>query len=341
MVQAEHPAGVKEENGTVIELQSGSRDVLAKTFPGDGSMRVFRLFGIGEGKLFDAKQLESYCNITDEHTTQATVVKETLGTERAVFTAKGGTMKVQKQKRKREAEVNIRSIVEEADKLISENSSTDSKVNREDACKIMLGLTHSWRREVVPPASTWSSPVVGVSEMRNEVVSQGWYGKTADWVPSREGWKKRKPLPVVRQGWSVRDRQAAAITEEEKALQRRWMERYLRLETHTISNIKNVHKANPYVHYEAESERMLGFGLGLTESAMKTFVEMERGQGEGAHKRKLDSEKKKKDKTEEKKKKEEEKKEEEESQREKERENENEGGDGRDTTEGGGCMTDV
>ena len=80
-------------------------------------------------------------------------------------------------------------------------------------------------------------------------------------MPSREGWKKRKPLPVVRQGWSVRDRQAAAITEEEKALQRRWMERYLRLETHTISNIKNVHKANPYVHYEAESERMLGFGL--------------------------------------------------------------------------------
>jgi hypothetical protein len=51
VVQAEHPAGVKEENGTVIELQSGSRDVLAKTFPGDGSMRVFRLFGIGEGKL--------------------------------------------------------------------------------------------------------------------------------------------------------------------------------------------------------------------------------------------------------------------------------------------------
>ena len=52
--------------------------------------------------------------------------------------------------------------------------------------------------------------------MRNEVVSKGWYGKTTDWVPSREGWKKRKPLPVVRQGWSVRDRQAAAITEEER-----------------------------------------------------------------------------------------------------------------------------
>ena len=67
--------------------------------------------------------------------------------------------------------LNIRSIVEEADKLISENSSTDSKVNREDACKIMLGLTHSWRREVVPPASTWSLPVVGVSEMRNEAMN--------------------------------------------------------------------------------------------------------------------------------------------------------------------------
>ena len=79
-------------------------------------------------------------------------------------------MKIQKQKRKREAEVNIRSIVEEADELISKNSSTDSKVNREDACKVMLGLTHSWRREVVPPAGTWSSPVVGVSEMRNEAM---------------------------------------------------------------------------------------------------------------------------------------------------------------------------
>ena len=87
------------------------------------------MFGIGEGLLFDAKQLESYCKITDKHTTQAAVV----------------TKMVEKQKRKREAAVNIRSIVEEADELISENSSTDSKVNREDACKTMLGLTHSWR----------------------------------------------------------------------------------------------------------------------------------------------------------------------------------------------------
>jgi hypothetical protein len=85
---------------------------------------------------------------------------------------------------------------------------------------------------------------------------------------------------VLRTGAQARDRRQKTFTAGDKLLQQRWMQRYL-LTYMQETDIKVVHKQNPYKFYETTSEDTLGFGLGFTVPRMRLNVEVRRGLKEG------------------------------------------------------------
>ena len=283
VLHVEHPEMVDQEDSRPLELPGGARDVLSKVFPGDGSMVVHRLYGIGKGARYTAEDLKTYCDVTEETTISSTVLLGAVGCERAMITMKGAERQKERKRMKRGLEKQVTGIVEESQLLLKKNDEYDAKVNIEDGKKIMLGLTHSWRRELAPPAATWKDAIDGVNVLSNELVAQGWYGRADTWEPleSREGFMVRKLQDCERQGRAVRDRKDPPRSKATMERRGEFMQAYLILEPNN-PNIKSVHKRNAYKWLESHSEDSLGFGDGVTETQMKTWVERARGKGEGA-----------------------------------------------------------
>jgi len=299
VLHVEHPELVDQEDSKPLELPGGARDVLSKAFPGDGGMIVYRLYGIGKGARYSAEELKAYCKITAETTTKSRVVAGALGCEKAMVTVKGEERENERKRQKKGAEKAVAGFVEESRRLIEENGEYESKVDIEAGMKIMLGLTHSWRRELAPPPATWKDAIEGVNVLSEKLVLQGWYGKVNSWekLESRVGFMVRKFPDCERQGRAVRDRKDPPRSAETMERREAFMKAYL-IQEENNPNIKSVHKRNAYQWLETHSEDTLGFGDGVTETQMKTWVERARGKGEGADrepKKKRDKEKREKE----------------------------------------------
>jgi len=276
-----HPEMVEAEESKPLDLDGGVRDVLAKEFPGDGGMVVYRMYGVGKGVYYSEEQLESFCKVTSEHTLENRVLKTVMG--RGIVTKKGREKKEKRRGEKRRAATAVDDVVEKSLELMAANSLEDSTVTLEDGKTIMLGLTHSWRREVAPIPATWSEPVEGVGVLPIDLIATGLYGRKESWVEmeGRGGFMRRVSPLCERQGGAVRDRKKAALTGDQQERREAFMLKFLKLELTEVS-IKKVHLRANYKWLEKHSENVLGFGLGLTEAQMRAWVEKKRQRGEGA-----------------------------------------------------------